>query len=336
MSKHIWDPVASHPGDLVRPVPIDPSGRNGPTKRQASIGHYWRRTSRGFYVPADTRSDLPEQRIMEQSVRLPTGGAVTGWAGCRLHGAQFFDGLGRDGLTLLPVPLALGLTGRIRRDDQVELTYDAIAVADRASRHGVPTLTAVRCVVDAMRHAPGIRDAVVAADMMAAARLVSLDQIRSYAATCWLGSRAIKALELASEYSRSPNETRLRLVWILDAGLPTPQVNCAIRDRNGTLLGVADLIDLEAGLVVEFDGADHRSARGQTRDITKDEALRRVGLEVVRVTGLQLMRPDQVAHRLRAARQCGLFQPRDDRAWFATQDSPYDRHPSSGVSRALS
>ena len=41
-------------------------------------------------------------------MRLPAVGAVTGWAACRLHGAAFFDGLAPDGVTPLPVPLAVG------------------------------------------------------------------------------------------------------------------------------------------------------------------------------------------------------------------------------------
>lgn len=58
-------------------------------------------------------------------------------------------------------------------------------------------------------------------------------------------------MALASEHSRSPNETRTRLIYLLDAGLPTPLVSCPIRDRAGRLLGIADLFDPVAGLAVE-------------------------------------------------------------------------------------
>jgi hypothetical protein len=46
-------------------------------------------------VPASVDGTLPEQRILEQSMRLRSGGAVTGWASCRMHGGAFFDGLRR-------------------------------------------------------------------------------------------------------------------------------------------------------------------------------------------------------------------------------------------------
>ena len=222
----------------MRPVRIDPAGVAGPTRSQ-TVGRHWRRTSHGWYVPADTRTDLPEQRILEQSVRLPQAGAVTGWAGCRLHGAQFFDGKARDGLTLLPVPLALGQRGNVRGDVLVTLTYDRIEESERCLRYGIATLVPARCVVDAVRAAEDLREAVVAIDMAAAAGIVSPRQMADCAASRALSHCLRRALALASEHSRSPNESRLRLIWVLDAELPRPLVNCAIRDQTGALLGVA-------------------------------------------------------------------------------------------------
>ena len=42
-------------------------------------------------------------------------------------------------------------------------------------------------------------------------------------------------------------------------------MNCPVHDRSGRLLGIADLLDEEAGLVVEFDGADHRRSPAPLR-----------------------------------------------------------------------
>ena len=63
-----WDLKCRFPAGLVRPVRVDPTGITGPTPHQAR-GPSWRRTSHGFYVPAGTGSDLPEQRILEASVQ---------------------------------------------------------------------------------------------------------------------------------------------------------------------------------------------------------------------------------------------------------------------------
>lgn len=85
------------------------------------------------------------------------------------------------------------------------------------------------------------------------------------------------AVELASEHSRSPNESRLRLVTEFDAGLPRLLVNSTVYDLDGRRLGEVDLLDIEAGLVVEYDGADHRTPRQHARDVAKEAALERLG-----------------------------------------------------------
>jgi hypothetical protein len=316
--RHKWDPECPEPKGLVSPVRIDPRGLTGPTRGQAA-GSAWRQTSRGFYVPAGTPTEVPEQRIVEQAARLPAGAVVTGWAGCRLHRVGLIDGLGPDGVTKMPVPLALG--GRkIRGDGRIVRLYDALEPNDRTSRYGIPCAIIERAAFDAMRLAVDVREATVVADMVTAAAKSSLLRIGAYVEGhpgCRNIEQARTALGLASEHSRSPNETRLRLVWTLDAGLPDPLENCEVRDRSGNLLGIADLLDLEAGLVAEFDGADHRSKDRHHRDVNKEDAFRRVGLEVAHFTGTHLRDRALVADRLRAARGRAKFEPEADRRWVA-------------------
>lgn len=88
-----------------------------------------------------------------------------------------------------------------------------------------------------------------------------------------------------------------------------------MHDLAGRLLGIADLIDVGAGHVVEFDGAEHRKARRQTADVQKEERLRRVGLEVTHVTGLELSDRRSVVARLLSARGRAPFLPPGKRRW---------------------
>ena len=316
---HPWNPACSPP-KLVLPVKVDPSGKTGPTKSQAA-GRKWRRTSAGLHVPADTNRTLPEQRILEQSMRLPPGAGVTGWAGLRLFGAAFFDGLGQDGRTPLPVPLALGCRGRLRPNEQTQLIYERLTDSDLTRIQGIATTTLLRSAFDAVRLAPDDREATVALDMVLAAGRLSPQRLATFVAARpgWPRiARARTALSLCSEHSRSPAETRLRLVWSLDAGLPRPWVNCPIRSKeSGRLLGIADLLDEHAGLVVEYDGADHRHAARHTKDVDREDLLRRHGLEVVRVTSGTLRRRSTVVDRLVAARERAKHLPEADRAWIA-------------------
>lgn len=305
------------PTGLVRPVRVDPLGVAGPTKAEAS-GPRWRRTSLGFYVPAEVSDDLPEQRILEQSMRLPEGGAVTGWAACRLLGATFFDGLGPDGRTRLPVPLWVGNLAQLTRDEAVEVLRDRIDPTELTSRAGIRCARPVRALFDQARKAGALRQAVVAVDAMTAAELVSIRQLRCYLDTAG-GVRGVPlvraAVELASEDSRSPGETRMRLVWVLDAGLPTPLVNQPVFDRRGNLLGIADLLDAEAGVVGEYDGADHRAALRHSRDVDREARMRDVGLEVFRVTGPDLRDPQRLVRRMLGARRRARWLTPGRRAW---------------------
>lgn len=326
---HKWSPVCPPPPTLVRPVRIDPTGTHGPTRGQARSKR-WRATSHGYYVSAGVDGSVPEQRIMEQSVRLPAGGVVTGWAGCRLHGASFFDGLQRDGRTPMPVPLAT--SGRnIRADQQVMVLRDRLEPAEVTARWGVPCAIAVRALFDAMRTADDVREAVVAMEMMAAAERVSIRRMTSYLRdhTRAGGSPQVtEALDLASEDSRSPNETRMRLVWVLDAGLPAPGVNRPIFDLDGRLLGIADLLDEEAGLVGEFDGADHRGAARHSKDVDREDLFRRHGLEVFRITGPDLQHPGRVVGRMKGARDRARWLPPERRSWTTVPPQWWDPAPS--------
>ena len=314
---HRWDPVCRPPRGLVTPVRVDPRGVDGPTRAQAR-SRAWRRTSQGFYVPSSTPG-TPEQRALEQSVRLPTTGAVTGWAACRLHGGGFFDGLERDGVTPQPVLLAVAPGGNVRADPAVRLTYDRLPAAEIVVRHRVRVTRPERAVFDAVRHAIDDVEAVVALDMAVAAMLTSIERVAAYARSHpgVTGADKVRAaLAGAREGSRSPNETRLRIIWT-EAGLPRPEVNCPVLDRDGRLLGIADLLDPVAGLAVEFDGAEHRLIRRHSRDVAKDEAFRNRGLEVTRITGPNLGNRALVVRRLLAARARARFEPLDQRAWVA-------------------
>lgn len=318
--EHRWSPVCRPPDVLHPPVRIDPTGRRGPTPGQA-VGPRWRRSSHGFYVPASADRSKPEQRILEESVRLPAGGAVTGWAACRLASATFMDGLFPDGRAERPVQLVVGPGQSRRKVDGVDFLQDRIDPEEVVSRLGIPCTKVQRALFDQMRLADDVREAVVAMDMMAAADLVSISRMRAYADTHagWRGVPTIRrALDLADEDSRSPAETRMRLIWVLDAGLPRPLVNRPVFTLDGKLLGYADLFDEEAGMFGEYDGADHRRASRQARDVGREDRCRRAGLEYFKVTALDLPDRALVVERMKATRSRAGFLPPSRRRWTLT------------------
>lgn len=289
----------------------------------------------GWLVPApDLDADLPEQRIHEAAVLLPPGGAVTGWASLRLQHGNFFDGLAPDGRTRLAVPLVTA-QGRRARDGVVWL-QDRLDPDEVILRDGVRCTIAERAVFDAMRRprdparvgVPGsfedLQEAVVSMDMAAAAEITSVGRECAYLAARagWVGVIvAREALDLAVDSSRSPLESRVRVIWEVKAGLPAPQVNRAVYDKaSGRLLGYADLLDEEAGLVGEVDGGEHSGALRRSRDAARDEDFRNHQIEVFRVTGADVPHPDRVVGRLLAARARARFLPPGRRTW--TTDPP--------------
>ena len=257
-------------------------------------------------MPADTDSERVEQRIVEQSMRVSRVGAVTGWAALRLWGAAFFDGVSRDGRTRVPVPLVsphhLGDTSQSVAS-RVSLVGHQLWIVQ-----GVRCVGVERAVVDEIARVADLRDAVVVIDMACAARITSLRRIRSYIDRHPRAGNAaaLAALDLAVESSLSPQETRMRLVWMLDAGWPHPLCNRVVYSTDGDVLGRPDLIDPTTGVVGEYDGALHRARARHRSDVARSEVFRGHGLEpfvVVAGDGAEV----QVA-RMQAARERALHR----------------------------
>jgi hypothetical protein len=156
--------------------------------------------------------------------------------------------------------------------------------------------------------------------MVAAARLTSISRIRAYAearAGCPGVGQVRAALDLADEDSWSPGESWLRLVWTLDAKRPRPLTNAAVFSTGGQLLGYADLLDPAAGVVGEYDGADHRKPGRQSADEDRSGRFRAHGLEIVRFTGADQHHLDRTVDRIEQT-YARAAEPRPPRRWTLT------------------
>ena len=296
------DAYGERPENLVAPKGIDSTGVNGPTRHQA-FGARWRQTSPGLYVPRDVDLTLVEQRILEQGMRIPGSGAVTGWAALRWRGARYFSGVDGRGVEL-PVPLVVGL-GRLREDPRVVISQAQIAPTEYEHVGGIPCATVQRALFDEMRTARGVRAATVALEKVTAARMISVGLMGQYVMqrSGWTGVGQVReALALGSNHSRSPQETLMRLVWTIDAGLPSPLCNVPVFTRAGRLIGLPDLLDVELGVGGEYDGEDHKSADRHRRDTAREQDFRNHGLESFTVVGGELGNRHLVAKRMLDAR----------------------------------
>lgn len=284
---------------LVVPVPVDPDGRTGPTRGQ-SRGPHWRRTAPNRFVPAAAVLTQPAQRIREAADLVPAGGAVTGWAALHLMRARWFEGTTAAGEEL-PVLLALG--PRAQRVDRGGIaTHRQAFDPRRTERHGgVACLPAARAVLDEMRRAASVGDALVVLEMALHAELTSLSRFATTVAAHARrpGIELVRAAyDLAVEGAESPPEVRLRLVWERDAGLPRPLVNPEVFSLDGRLLGRPDLLDPVAGLVGEYDGGHHLTLDQRRRDLGREERFRGHGLDYFTVVGGELTDPQRVVERI--------------------------------------
>lgn len=168
----------------------------------------------------------------------------------------------------------------------------------------MPCVTPGAAVVAEAADAPHLGAAVTVLDMALAARVVTVDDVRRELAERG-GQRGVarvrRALALADERSRSPQESWLRLVWVLLAHLPRPRCSWLVADAEGRVVGSPDLLSLELGVVAELEGATHLSAAARRSDVRREEAFEAVGLEVVTVVGRHPGDEAEVAERLRAA-----------------------------------
>ncbi|MCU1570137.1 MAG: hypothetical protein JWR33_878 [Naasia sp.] len=109
------------------------------------------------------------------------------------------------------------------------------------------------------------------------------------------------AVRLIRAGSESPMETRLRLL-LVRAGLPEPALNVDIRNRHGRFVARGDLVYEKERVVVEYDGDQHRSDRGQyERDVDRLEQLGDEGWRVLRILRHHMAAPQTVAARVRDA-----------------------------------
>jgi hypothetical protein len=316
------------PDDLLcRPLRAAHARALGIMRRELE-GPLWRRAYHGVHVWAALDTE-PYQRIVEAAELLPPDGAIGGWAACHLLGA---DGLDGQSFTAsdLPVPLILPPWRTVRPRPGIEVLRTTVRSQDVIECRGVPITIPVHSTFTHMRLS-ALEAAVAGADSMLRARLVDEQELRMYVAAhprVKGAPTARAAVELADGRSRSPQESVLRVVWMVDAGLPRPLVNAPVYSDLGYLLGIPDLLDEESGLVAEYDGSTHREAVQHSNDNAREEELERAGLTVVRVTGVDLAyRRRRVVHRLRTAYQDGVARNRSRDRWSLSATPKWIHHP---------
>lgn len=290
----------TRPG-VVAPRRVGALEPRGPTLKQIRTKRF-RRTSYGMYVPAKVDGTVLPQRIVEAAGALPPYGAVTGWAALAWVGGHWFDGVDGDG-GLRPIQLVTG-DRNIRPGFGYTVSEERLAPGEITTVDGLPVTIPERSLAFEMRYAADVRDAVRIAGMAFFDDLTDLAAMWAYTAKLngWTGVPRLRdALRLSDENSWSPQECKMRLIWERDAGKRRPLCNQPIFDADGRLIGTPDLLDPVAGVIGEYDGELHSTSTRRSKDMTRDEAYRAVGLEVVVMVAAEAFAPAPFVSRLEAA-----------------------------------
>ncbi len=168
---------------------------------------------------------------------------------------------------------------------------------------GVRTTHAARAVVETAR-ATSYPVAVSVVDQALRLRVATPEQLSDALAPFARRSgirQATRAVEFGDSRAESVGESWLR-VALADFGLPTPLPQAEIRDDHGVLVARVDFLFEQYGVIVEFDGAVKYGGRDALiAEKAREDRLRDLGYQVVRVTWADLKTPAALLDSLRRA-----------------------------------
>jgi hypothetical protein len=204
------------------------------------------------------------------------------------------------------------LTLRSRVPDAVG---DPISGLDRdVARTDELALTSpLRTCFDLMRERRLV-EAVVVADAFLAAGIVDRVELAAYCAgrPRWPGVRGTRlAVSLARPGTRSPGESRLRMLLVL-AGFEEPLVNVPVLDAHGRTVAVPDLQVRGCRWAwLEYDGAYHGDADQHAADLRRENqlAVESGGVPILRYDRHSLMATHREAVVAEVARAVGRRGP---------------------------
>ena len=272
------------------PFTLEEALRAGVTREQLR-GPSWRRLTRGLYsFIGVTVSEF--DLLAAVRLRLPEGAAFSGVTAGWLHGLDLTP---CDPIEVT-VPPEAGVSAR----SGVRIRRSRLAATEVVERRLLPVTTPLRTLTDIGRLRPLVTG-VIAADMALHAGLITLQELGSFGATA-RGlpglNRLRRVVELAEPKTESPMETRLRLELVM-AGLPRPEAQVALYDRQGQFMARPDFLYRDARLAIEYDGGTHRDSL--VADNQRQNRLLAEGYNLLRFTAADLAAESSIVRQVKTA-----------------------------------
>jgi hypothetical protein len=272
-----------------------------------------RRLFAGVYVRAEV--EVSEQILVAAALKVVPQAVVVGVTALRLHGVDIGPPKPLYLVSSNPHPVRrAGLN--VARVGALPPHSGSVAVAEHAFASAASQLN--------------LLDLVTAGDWLVRGNRCRLPALQAYASN-FTGRGAVAARRAAGFVRArvdSVPETRLRLCLVL-AELPTPDCNL-VMGTHARPIGRVDLVFREFGVLIEYEGNQHRTDGWQWNiDIGRYEDFTVDGYVVIRVTGAAMRRPREVVCRVDAALRSHGYRgpaPRFSPEWcLLFEQSPHVR-----------
>lgn len=267
----------------------------------------WLRLRTGVYTEAKTYLALDEVarylvRIHAAALVLRRSAVLSHTSAVALHGFALWH------CDLSVVHFSRTRRGGSRREAGIDHHRAHLPPEHVQERDGLLVTVPARSVVDTATIC-SFESAVVLADSALHAGQVTHASLEAALAAVRgsPGSHKVgRVIALADGLAESPGESRCRVLFKAQ-NLPMPELQVPILDGAGVLVGRVDFLFREQRIIVEFDGQmKYGLGPGAPVDDlfaekVREDKLRELGYEIVRITWADLADPVRTAARIRAA-----------------------------------
>jgi len=282
-------------------VPVPPALKAGPfTLADAAAAGLerwhldtsrYRRLGLGTYAWAELPV-TPELRLAAARLHLPPTAVFGGRTAAWLHRL--------DWTFVEPIEVILPTSVDIKGRAGLRISRAGLQDHEVVIRRRTQVTSVVRTLLDLGRRLP-LAEAVMLADVALHQTLTSVADLDAAVLEVG-GSRNVQQLRRVllnvEPLSESHMESLLRML-LVEAGLPRPQAQVALRDGTGHFLGRADLYYPSHRLALEYDGGNHRDSL--VKDDRRQNLLLEAGYTIRRFTAPDLRAtPDLVVAMVRA------------------------------------
>jgi very-short-patch-repair endonuclease len=300
--------IASGQGGVFSRQQAAAAGYTPEQMRERLADGRWERVRHGQYAEAQDLSQLApwdQRRVRHRSaIHAVVNSIRPGSAAVSHQSALVLHDLTLWGVDLDEVHLTRLDERRGRAASGVRHHRNKLLPIDLTEVEGLAVTTLPRALVE-LACTNSFESVVVAADCAFRGRMVSKEEALRLLAVIefWPGSPTARAaLAFGNRLSESVGESRLR-VLMHDHGLPAPVLQFEFSDAAGFVARV-DFYFPDYLTVVEFDGLmkyGGGSPEVLIREKIREDRLRALGVEVVRITWADLSRPAATIAQIRNA-----------------------------------